>query len=240
MFYNNNLASMMDRMKNNESNFYYQSKVTYSPTVPGSKTDSDVTQAEEESVEGMAAQASGQSNSEAEAIDLKLYVEQLEKLNDELVASSDDLVEANYELTSDNEELVVSKQMLSDDLSSMRREYAHYRKRSAQEKLEAEQRGINSLVRAMLPTLDAMEIASKHDEGKSAGLNTLLRDLWGQLESKGVTVVKDTLVHFDPNIHEAVIASESERKPDTVLEVLRAGYVSEVGVVRAAQVIVSV
>lgn len=136
-----------------------------------------------------------------------------------------------------------------DDLHRLRGEYANYRKRSIREKEEAHQRGVNAAVAAMLPTLDALEMAVKYgaqDETEreltkhALDPSVFLRDLQTQLASQGVRTIADNAVPFDPNIHEAVIVQlHEEFDTDTVVEVLRTGYVTDLGVIRAAQVIVA-
>jgi molecular chaperone GrpE len=125
-------------------------------------------------------------------------------------------------------------------------EFDNMRKRTEREKSEYFRNALADLARGILPIVDNFERAMSHaspEERKSdfgQGIGLIRRQLVDLLRQHGLEEV-DTGGAFDPNIHEAVATEETDEvPPNTILEVLRRGYVLNDRLVRPAWVKVAV
>jgi len=108
-------------------------------------------------------------------------------------------------------------------------DFENFRKRVERERAGATQAGKRELVSALLGVLDDFERALGHVDESPASVATALRAmhrrLAGLLEAQGVTPFESVGHPFDPTLHEAVAAVESdEQEPGTVLDELSRGY----------------
>ena len=117
--------------------------------------------------------------------------------------------------------------------------------RAKREKAESRRLALADLAREFLPVVDSFERALSHassadlesDFGQGILLiHRQLTDLW---RKHGLREV-DTAGGFDPNLHEAVATEESAEPANTVLEVLRKGYMIGDRLIRPALVKVAV
>jgi len=125
-------------------------------------------------------------------------------------------------------------------------EFDNMRKRTEREKTEYFRLALLDLARGFLPIVDDLERAMSHasaeerssDFGQGIGLiRRQILDLWRR---HGLEEV-DTSGEFDPNVHEAVATEESdELPPNTIVEVLRRGYLLNDKLVQPALVKVAV
>jgi molecular chaperone GrpE len=125
-------------------------------------------------------------------------------------------------------------------------EFDNMRKRTEREKSEYFKNALADLARGFLPIVDNFERAMSHaspEERKSdfgQGIGLIRRQLVDLLQNHGLQEV-DTGGVFDPNIHEAVATEETDEvPPNTILDVLRRGYVLNDRLVRPAWVKVAV
>jgi molecular chaperone GrpE len=125
-------------------------------------------------------------------------------------------------------------------------EFDNMRKRTEREKTEYYRSALSNFLRDLLPIVDSFDSALAHapsDALKSdfgLGIVLIQRQLAGLLRKYGLSEV-DTNVPFDPNVHEAVATQESEDLPkDTILEVLRKGYILNDRLLRPAGVKVAI
>ena len=124
-----------------------------------------------------------------------------------------------------------------------RADFDNYRKRAAREASEAERRGRSGLAKALLPSLDnlelAMESAEAAPEGLAHGVELVFRELREALAHAGVEAYDPTGESFDPAWHDAVTTrSDDGAEPGTVVETLAKGYRLDDQVLRAAKVVV--
>jgi molecular chaperone GrpE len=108
-------------------------------------------------------------------------------------------------------------------------DFDNYRRRIERERANASREGKRELVLSLLDFLDDFDRALKHidesSESVSAGLRAIQRRLAGVLEAQGVTPFESVGNTFDPALHEAVGAVESDQEePGTVLDELSRGY----------------
>jgi len=121
---------------------------------------------------------------------------------------------------------------LRDLVQRVKADFDNYKRRV--EVQRAEQRAVAAmdLVNELLPVLDACDaaIVAGHDD-----VAPVQSQLFATLAKRGLVKVSDVDVDFDPNVHEAVLHEEGDGDP-VVVEVLRAGYLWNDHVVRAAMV----
>jgi molecular chaperone GrpE len=125
-------------------------------------------------------------------------------------------------------------------------EFDNMRKRTEREKTDYFRLALLDLARGFLPIVDDLERAMSHaspeerssDFGQGIGLiRRQLVDLWRR---QGLEEV-ETSGAFDPNVHEAVATEETdELPPNTIVEVLRKGYLLNDKLVQPALVKVAV
>jgi molecular chaperone GrpE len=125
-------------------------------------------------------------------------------------------------------------------------EFENMRRRTEREKGEYFKNAVADLARGFLPIVDDFERAMSHaspEERKSdfgQGIGLIRRQLVDLLQRQGLQEV-ETGGEFNPNFHEAVATETVEDlPPNTILEVLRKGYVLNDRLVRPAWVKVSV
>ena len=80
----------------------------------------------------------------------------------------------------------------------------------------------------ILPVLDNFDRALEHaEEGDEFHKGALLiyKQLFDLLQKHGLKPIEESGVHFDPNVHEAVVREEDDSVPSlTVVAVLQKGY----------------
>ncbi|RQW77874.1 MAG: nucleotide exchange factor GrpE [Methanothrix sp.] len=109
-------------------------------------------------------------------------------------------------------------------------------KRSAREKDENVKYASEKLICKLLPALDSLEQAAKHDEGAKVLYSQLL-DI---LKTEGLVPMDEVGKKFDPYRHEALFQVKSkELDEDTVAEVVQKGYLFNSHVIRFCKVAVA-
>jgi len=137
-----------------------------------------------------------------------------------------------------------------------RAEFENYRKRVAADSAQAALKGRTEVAEGVIGALDNLERAmaaegvspdAALEDGFQQGAPVTLqgmvvayRDLVGGLARAGIEQFDPAGDEFDPNLHEAIQAVESEgASSGLVLEVLQRGYRAGDQVIRAARVVVS-
>ncbi len=125
-------------------------------------------------------------------------------------------------------------------------EFDNMRKRTEREKSEYYRSALANFLLDLLPIVDSFDSALAHASPEDRrgnfgqGIGLIRRQFMDLLTKYGLTEV-DTSGQFDPNVHEAVATEESEDLPkDTILEVLRKGYMLNDRLLRPAWVKVAV
>jgi molecular chaperone GrpE len=150
----------------------------------------------------------------------------------ELVATRAELRRVESELR----KLRAERDDLSEKLVRRQADFDNFRKRTERERHETYQRALGDVVGRLLPVLDnfqrALDAQRSLEAGESEefrhllhGVELINKQFGGVLESLGVEAVPTVGHSFDPHLHEAVAAEESdEHAPDTVMEELQRGY----------------
>ena len=133
-----------------------------------------------------------------------------------------------------------------DHLQRLKAEFENYRKRVQRDNEALVLRAGEGVIESLLPVLDNMqrtlEAAGKHEEGHLIkGVELVYGQLRSALEGHGLDEVPAAPgVPFDPNVHEAVVAQESDEYSEgEIVSVLEAGYLLHGRLLRPARVIVA-
>jgi len=135
---------------------------------------------------------------------------------------------------------------LRDQLLRSRAEFANYQKRVKQQAESDRTYAIGNLARDLLEAIDNLERAtealrSSANEGISAGLDMVQKQLVGILSKYGVEPISAMGEPFDPNFHDALMQQPSAEHPEgTVVNELTRGYKIHDRVLRPSKVAVSV
>lgn len=132
-----------------------------------------------------------------------------------------------------------------DQWLRLRAEFENFKKRMQKEKEDHLRYANETLLKALLPTVDDLERALNH--GKNVGENDPLlkgveityRQLLNTLERFGVKPILPVGEIFDPEKHEAVMLQQSDQEPNRVLSETQKGYFFDARLLRPAKVIVA-
>src|SRR3989344_5223963 len=118
-------------------------------------------------------------------------------------------------------------------------DYQNLEKRTAEEKQELIKSASRGLILRLLPALDTLVIAQKHTNDQ--GLKISIQQLFSILEKEGVKKIETLEKNFDPKYMECVQTVEVDPSTGSgqegkVIEELKAGYMLNDSVLRAAQV----
>ena len=143
-------------------------------------------------------------------------------------------------------QLLNEKKELFDRLVRKQAELENVRKRVEREKEDFLQHATMGLIRALLPTLDALERGLKHREDDVpekfyAGMELIRHELLEVLKRAGLSPIESEGKAFDPHVHQAVETVETDKFEDqSVVEELQRGYRLKQRLLRPAIVKVAV
>jgi molecular chaperone GrpE len=123
-------------------------------------------------------------------------------------------------------------------------DFDNFRKRAEREKQDFRKYAVAETIRDLLPVLDNFDRALDHAEQGDdfhKGVLLIYKQLYDVLQRHGLKPIEESGVHFDPNIHEAVVREENTSVPShTVTAVLQKGYFLHDRLLRPAMVKVAV
>ena len=134
---------------------------------------------------------------------------------------------------------------LTQDLQRLQAEFINYKRRAEEEKAQAINIGKQQSIIALLPVLDNIERALKHqpaelsDNSWVKGIASLASQLEGQLNAIGLKKIGQKDEVFDPNLHEAVSMDDKPGETEIILDVMQTGYMLGEIVIRPAMVVVT-
>jgi len=133
-----------------------------------------------------------------------------------------------------------------DRLLRVAADFENYKKRATREKEDWVKYANEDLMKAILPFVDNLERALNHAEkGENnqsvlEGLRLTLQQLLQTLYRFGLSPIESIGKPFDPTVHEAMIAVETDQhEPNYVLEEFQKGYFLKDRLLRPATVSVS-
>jgi molecular chaperone GrpE len=158
---------------------------------------------------------------------------------DAMITTTDlDAAEAEL-LEADLRDLAAERDEFRGAAQRIQADFENYRKRVARDQAAAGERATERVVEAILPALDAFEMAvlslGDADERVRKGIELAVGELNGALERHGLARIAELDVAFDPNLHEAVMQDDGDGEP-RVGDVLRTGYALNGRVLRPAMV----
>lgn len=118
-------------------------------------------------------------------------------------------------------------------------EYANYKRRTEQEKLQIGAFTKAELLTGLLTSVDNMEkaLASEDGENYKAGVDLVMRQFIDSLHALGLEKIEALNAPFDPNVHNAVMREDADGvEPETVTAVFQEGYKVGDRVIRPAMV----
>lgn len=135
---------------------------------------------------------------------------------------------------------------LRDQLLRTAADFDNYRKRSRRDVEDAQKKGSEELLRALLPVFDNLERAVLHAEQSTdakaiaEGVKMVLKQFTDSLGRVGIKRVGGVGQPFDPLVHEAIQQIETEEHPaGTVVAEVQPGYSLGDRLIRAAMVVVA-
>lgn len=135
---------------------------------------------------------------------------------------------------------------LEDKVKRQLAEFENFRNRSEKEKQAMFETGAKSVIEKMLPVVDNFErgLATVPEEKKEDpfvdGMTRVYKQLLTELENIGVKPIEAVGKEFDPNLHNAVMQTESEEYESGVIaQELQKGYTYRDSVVRHSMVSVT-
>lgn len=140
--------------------------------------------------------------------------------------SVEDLLGDLERVTAERDEYLSLAQSKQAELENMR-------KRMMKQQADEVTRRSASVVKSLLPVLDALDSGIGHGD---ESLRPLRAQLLGVLGQEGLERVGDDEAPFDPEQHDAVAHEEGDGGPQLVAEVLRAGYRWQGHLIRPAMV----
>ena len=123
-------------------------------------------------------------------------------------------------------------------------DFDNLRKRTEREKADFARYATAAVLKDLLPALDNFDRAMEHsdvDDDFHKGIELIYKQLYDVLKKHGLRPIEEVGVHFDPNIHEAVVREEDPSVPShTVTAILQKGYFLHDRLLRPALVKVAV
>ena len=123
-------------------------------------------------------------------------------------------------------------------------DFENFRKRTDREKADFFRYAVSGVLKDLLPILDNFERALEHaEEGDDfhKGVLMIYKQMLDLLQKHGLRPIDEVGVHFDPNIHEAVVREEDPSVPShAVTAILQRGYFLHDRLLRPALVKVAV
>jgi len=187
---------------------------------------------------------SGQDDDSYVIEDSGSSIEEIEREMHEAAEEAVQATEVSDEAASATSDLREQNRALQDRVLRTLADFENFRKRSEREKQEFFRYALASSIKDILPVLDNFDRALEHaEEGDEfhKGVLLIYKQLFEVLQRHGVTVIDQSGVHFDPNIHEAVVREEDPTVPNhTVVAILQKGYFLHDRLLRPALVKVAV
>ena len=125
-------------------------------------------------------------------------------------------------------------------------EYENTRKRMEKEKLDHFKFANENIITRLFPIVDNFDMAleamdkARDKAAVMDGIRLVQKEFHRILDDNGVERIKTVGELFDPNVHEAVTAVDTDKLPDgEIVEEVRPGYMLNGRLLRAAQVIVA-
>lgn len=178
---------------------------------------------------------------------------QEEKILENELITQESLETSENEKVSNEEEILTKMQNLEKELTETKEQllrlaadFDNYKKRTLKEKAEIITYANEDLIKGILPILDDFERTMKvvhtsdNIEAIKQGLELVAKNLFHNLNKKGVEQIHALNQEFDSELHEAIgsLPVEDENKKNKVIDVVEEGYKFQGRVIRHSKVII--
>lgn len=118
------------------------------------------------------------------------------------------------------------------------------RKRAQADIASAHKYGVERIAESLIPVMDSLQAALADEAADPAtlrsGVELTQKQLGAAFEKASIAEINPALGEkFDPHVHQAMMAVESEAEPNTVVSVMQKGYLLHDRVIRPALVTVA-
>ncbi len=132
---------------------------------------------------------------------------------------------------------------LNNKLTRLQADFQNFKRRTEKDRENSITYGIEAIILDLLPVIDNFQRAiAAQDEKEDSfykGISMIEKQFIDVLERNSVKEIEALGNEFDPNLHHAVSAVESEEEQGTVIEVLQKGYLLKDKVIRPSMVVVA-
>lgn len=121
-------------------------------------------------------------------------------------------------------------------------EFENYKKRSDKDRSSMICNASKEVIESIIPILDSFQLALKNTSNEQdfvKGVEMIYGQLYSMLQAKGLRKIEAVNLKFDPYKHEALLAVQSDKAPETVIEELLPGYMLNDVIIRHSKVKVS-
>lgn len=174
---------------------------------------------------------------DSEIVDDDLEKEE-EFIDAEIVDDEDPIEEDETEVTDD----VIKEDFneFKDKYQRLLADFTNYKQREEAAKADFKKYASSNLVEKLLPVLDNFDRALKDqdpEDGLVKGIVMTRDEMIQVLEKEGLELIESDGCAFDPNVHQAVLAEESDEiESDHIIETFQKGYKLNNRVIRPAMV----
>ena len=205
---------------------------------------------EEKKINGDQAEAQTKATEElktetSDSIDNNMENETISKEDEQPESSEGSEDNASEATAEDNSKKAEAEENGDAKYLRLMAEFQNYKKRVAKEKSDIHSYANEKIVTELLEVLDNFERALAADnstdvEGYAQGMKLIFDQLLGVLTKSGLVEVKALGEEFDPNMHNAVMTTDSEEyDSNKVCSVLQKGYTLNGKVIRPSMVTVA-
>lgn len=171
-------------------------------------------------------------------------IEEIEREMQAAAAEAAQATEASDDAAAASDDLRAQNRVLQDRVLRTLADFENFRKRSEREKQDFFKYALAETIKDILPVIDNFDRALEHaEEGDEfhKGVLLIYKQMFDVLQRHGLKPIEESGVHFDPNIHEAVVREEDASVPNhTVTAILQKGYFLHDRLLRPALVKVAV
>lgn len=172
-----------------------------------------------------------------------------ETVNDPTAADGKAPADAQVENGGEPEEVFLQEEAApaasgaDDKLMRLMADFDNFRRRSAKERAQERQRGRRDAAEKLLPVFDSLAsglLSVKPGDPVRAGMEAVFNQLLSSFAQLGIRRIPAKGEAFNPELMEAVARlPHPELEENVVMEETRPGFVDDLGLLRAAQVVVS-
>lgn len=171
---------------------------------------------------------------------------------DEEIIEEDEVIDGeiindNYELIDEENEDEINDTKIEEDFNEFKDKYqrlladfTNYKQREEASKADFKKFAVNNLVEKLLPVLDNFDRALKDQDpenGLVKGIVMTRDEMLNILKNEGLEEIPSDGELFDPNVHQAVLAEDSDEvESDHIIETFQKGYKLNNKVIRPAMV----